>query len=98
MKHVTDNSENYRNFYVAFRTGDNSCHGAFLTLVNAETPDLVPGLKLNEDFTEFYGKELINLLDTGTTIRVGQSGEVSFRTGGRSEGIWILREDLKPSE
>ena len=37
MNHVSDNSDRYRNLYIAFREGNESCSGAFLSLNNGSS-------------------------------------------------------------
>ncbi|MBN1953171.1 MAG: hypothetical protein JW801_18345 [Bacteroidales bacterium] len=94
MVHLTDKSAEYRNLYVAFREGAASCMGAFLTLTNGATGKDIPPIKLKREFSNFFGKELINLIHPEQTIRVGPAGQLSFDLKGHREGIWILKEEV----
>jgi alpha-amylase len=91
MMHLTDSSEKYKNFYLAFREGNESCSGAFLSISNAIN-NSQHTIMLPKQYTAFYGEELINLLDPGSKVTVAKNGEVVFniRSAGR-----ILKDEVK---
>lgn len=93
MRHISDNSEQYKNFYFAFREGNESCSGAFLTLNNAPSEKVI-GLTLDNQYHAFFGKELINLLNTNERVKVNKKGKVTFLTESLKPGIWVLKSEL----
>lgn len=93
MLHVTDTSAAFKNVYLAYRSGNESCAGAFLSLCNAETKPVRLTIRLNNNYKAFYGKKLFNAIAPGESVKVSKRGKVSFEFQPYSAGVWMLEEE-----
>ncbi|QQS52391.1 MAG: hypothetical protein IPM71_06565 [Bacteroidota bacterium] len=93
MVHVSDTSPVFKQVYLAYRKGNGSCAGAFLSLCNTESKPAQCTIQLDNNYTAFYGKRLINAISPGETVRVNKRGKVSFEFQPYSAGVWMLEEE-----
>lgn len=92
MVHISNSASEYKNLYAAYREGNEKSSGAFLTIYNKEEEN-EGRITLNKEYSTFFGKELINVLEPDRTVVINHVGEVIFPISGFSAGVWMLKEE-----
>ncbi len=93
MVHVSDTSPEFKHVYMAYREGNGSCAGAFLSMCNAEVKPTRLSICLNDNYKAFYGKRLINAISPGESVKVSKRGKLSLELQPYSAGVWMLEEE-----
>lgn len=88
-------AENTNNLYIARRQGNGEKDGAIIVLNNNNTDKKSMWITVNaNNFTDWSGQTLVNILNTNEKVTVQADGRVELGAPARSYSIWVKQSDL----
>ena len=81
--------------YIARRQGNGEKDGAIIVLNNNNTDKKSMWITVNaNNFTDWSGQTLVNVLNTNEKVTVQADGRVELGAPARSYSIWVKQSDL----